>query len=149
MANSLRMILAALLVAALSVGCAATTTMTAVQGAASLDVKVAGPSTLPRTEKLDNTSFGNYEFKAESPGFEPLYGVLPLRLNGNYMALDILFFCPALFFNLREVFPFYEFDLEKRLVRYRRKASDPWVEFQPTSAESERAQRHFGAAVQH
>lgn len=89
------------------------------------------------------TSFGNYEFKAERPGLDPLFGTLPHRLNGTYMALDIHFFCPALFFNLREAFPYYEFDLQKRVVRYRKKESDPWVEYRPAADESARAQKFF------
>lgn len=146
---SFRVILAAVIMVALSAGCTATTALTAVQGGTSLDVKETAHSTLPRTEELGNTSFGNYEFRAESPGLEPLYGVLPLRLNGTYMALDILFFCPALFFNLREVFPYYELDLEKRVVRYRRKESDPWVEYSPTAEESARAQQFYSATRGH
>jgi len=51
----------------------------------------------------------------------------------------------ALLFTLREAFPYYEFDLEKLAVRYRRKESDPWNEYQPTTAESARAQRYFSA----
>jgi hypothetical protein len=140
---SFRVIQAALLMAALSAGCTATTSLTAAQGGSSVEIKETKQSNLPRSETLGATTFGNYEFKAESPGFEPLYGVLPLRLNGTYMALDILFFCPALFFNLREVFPNYELDLEKRVIRYRREDSDPWVEYQPTADESARAQKYF------
>lgn len=138
-----RMIPVIVVAAVLSAGCTATTTLSASQGGTSLAVKDTTHSTLPRTETLGVTSFGNYEFKAESPGFDPLFGTLPLRLNGTYMALDILFFCPALFFNLREAFPYYEFDLQKRAVKYRRKESDPWVEYQPSAEESARAQKFF------
>jgi hypothetical protein len=143
---SFRVILVALVMAALSAGCTATTSLTAAQGGTSLEIKETSQSNLPRSETLGATTFGNYEFKAESPGFEPLYGVLPLRLNGTYMALDILFFCPALFFNLREVFPHYELDLEKRVIRYKKEDSDPWVEYQPTADESARALKFFSAA---
>lgn len=144
--TAIRMIPALVLATVLSAGCTATTSLTAVQGGTSLEMKEAAQTTLPRSETLGVTTFGNYEFKAESAGFDPLYGVLPLRLNGSYMALDILFFCPALFFNLREAFPHYQFDLDKRVVRYRKKESDPWVEHQPTSAESARAQSFFSVA---
>jgi hypothetical protein len=143
---SFRVILVALVMAALSAGCSATTSLTAAQGGTSLEIKETPQSNLPRSETLGATTFGNYEFRAESPGFEPLYGVLPLRLNGTYMALDILFFCPALFFNLREVFPYYELDLQKRAIRYKKKDSDPWVEYQPTAEESARAQKFFAGA---
>ena len=79
-----------------------------------------------------------------SPGFDPLYGVLPLKFNGGYLALDILFFfAPAMFFNLREGYPYYEFDMDKRVVRYKKHPSDPWVNYQPSEAESQRAKGHF------
>lgn len=140
---AIRRVFAVVAVAALSAGCTATTTLTAVQDAASLSVKKTNATDLPRAEKLSTTSFGNYEFKVQKPGFEPLYGVLPLKFNGGYLALDILFFAPAAFFNLREVFPYYEFDLEKRVVRYREAAEDSWVSYQPSEAEAIRARKFF------
>ena len=133
-----------LAVAALS-GCSATTNFTSAQGGSTVQVKESTGTAIPRSESFGNTTFGNYEFKVESPGYEPMYGVLPLDLNGGYVALDILFFCPALFFNIREVFPEYEFDLEQQVVRYRKKPKDPWVEYRPTAAESARAEKLFGS----
>jgi hypothetical protein len=47
-------------------------------------------STAPRTETFNTTTFGNYEFRADTPSHEPLYGLLPLKFNGGYLALDIL-----------------------------------------------------------
>jgi len=138
-----RMLLAILLMALLNLGCSATTSLTAAQGGTALSVKESHSTAAPRTEEYSATSFGNYEFKAASPGFDPLYGVLPLKFNGGYLALDILFFAPAMFFNLREVYPYYEFDMDKRVVRYKKHPSDPWVNYQPSEAESQRAKGHF------
>ena len=76
-------------------------------------------------------------------GFEPFTGILPLKFNGGYLALDILFFAPAMFFNLREVFPYYEFDLEKRVVKYRLKETEDWQVYVPTAAEAERGGKFF------
>jgi hypothetical protein len=132
-----------LAVSALS-GCSATTSFTSAQGGSSVQVKESTGTAIPRSESFGNTTFGNYEFKVESPGYEPLYGVLPLDLNEGYVALDILFFCPALFFNIREVFPEYEFDLEQKVIRYRKDQDDPWIEYRPTAAESARARKLFG-----
>lgn len=75
--------------------------------------------------------------------------MLPLDLSGGNIALDILFFCPALFFNIREVFPEYEFDLSQRVIRYREKPTQPWTEYRPTEAETARAQRLFGPPPTH
>jgi hypothetical protein len=134
---------AMLVLASLLSGCVATTTMTAAQDATSVAVKKSGSTTVPRTETFSTTSFGNYEFIAESPGFEPLTGILPLKFNGGYLALDILFFAPAMFFNLREAFAFYEFDLEKRVVKYRKNEKDQWQVYVPTEAEAARGRAYF------
>jgi uncharacterized protein YceK len=124
-------------------GCSATTTLSSAQGGTTIQVKGSAATDSPRTETYSTTSFGNYEFRAESPGYEPLTGILPLKFNGGYLAADILFFAPAMFFNLREVFPYYEVDLEARVIRYRQKPDQPWTEYSPTAAESDRGAAHF------
>ena len=124
-------------------GCSATTTLTAAQGGTTIEVKHSDSADSPRTETFSTTSFGNYEFRAESPGYEPLTGILPLRFNGGYLAADILFFAPAMFFNLREVFPYYEVDLEARVIKYRQKPDQPWTAYTPSAAESARGEAYF------
>ena len=89
------------------------------------------------------TSFGQYKFKATQDGAPPLYGIVPLKFNGGYLATDILFFAPAMFFNLREAYPFYEFDLDKGEVKYRKKESDQWLVYKPTPAEVAHAKAYF------
>lgn len=98
---------------------------------------------MPRTETLTTTSFGNYEFRVQAPGRETLTGILPLRFNGGYLAADILFFAPAMFLNLREVFPYYEFDLEQWVVRYKDKNDKEWHTYTPIPAEVARAKAYF------
>ncbi|MGH8446001.1 MAG: hypothetical protein ACREVL_12085 [Solimonas sp.] len=120
-------------------GCSATTQLTAAAPDTAVVVHGTSSSSVPRSETLSTTSFGNYVFKASTAGAEPLYGVLPLKFNGGYMAIDILFFAPGLFFNLREVFPYYEFDVEQRVVRFRKRPGDEWQVYQPLPAEAERA----------
>ena len=101
---------------------------------------------VPSTVRMKDTSFGNYEFKAQSSGADPFYGVLPLKFHGGRLAADILFFAPAAFFNLRGVFPYYEVDAEQGVIRYKNNAADAWHEYRPTAEERERARRFFGAA---
>lgn len=137
--------LAAIAALVLLAGCEATTSLTVVQSGARLQVKKSQSTEVPRSETLTATSFGNYEFRAEAPGYEPMSGILPLRFNGGYLAADILFFAPALFFNLREVFPQYEIDLQQRVLRYKDKKDTAWTTYQPTPAEAARAQAHFDA----
>lgn len=124
-------------------GCAAKTSFTSAQTETTLNVKTGQTTNLPREEEFNTTSFGNYEFVAEHPDYEPLYGILPLKFNGGYMALDILFFAPALFFNLREVFPYYEFDMEKKVVQFKKEENDPWQTYTPLDVEEARAKRFF------
>jgi hypothetical protein len=124
-------------------GCTATSTISSVQSGATIDIKESKQSAVPRTESFDATSFGNYEFRAQSAGLEPFYGLLPLKFNGGYLALDILFFAPAAFFNLREVFSFYDFDIEKKVVKYRKKESDEWTIYTPLDSEAARAKTFF------
>ncbi|HEU4601807.1 MAG TPA: hypothetical protein VFS24_07555 [Steroidobacteraceae bacterium] len=122
-------------------GCAATTTMSSAHPEASVAVRSSKKVAAPRTESFSSTSFGNYEFRVDAPGQEPFYGVLPLRFNGGHLALDILFFAPAMFFNLREVYPYYEFDVEHRVVKYRVHKNDGWTTYSPSESEVARAQK--------
>jgi hypothetical protein len=125
--------------------CAASTTFHAAQGGTEIAVKKTESTSVPRTEKLTTTSFGNYEFQATSPGLEPMTGILPLKFNGGYLALDILFFAPAMFFNLREPYRHYEIDLIQRVVRYRKNEKDPWSVYTPSETERTRGQQFFAA----
>lgn len=136
--------LIALLSAAMS-GCAATTTLNAVQPDTVLKVKKTDSTSLPRTERLTTTSFGNYEFLATAPDREPFSGILPLKFNGGYLALDILFFAPAMFFNLREPYAFYEIDVDQRLIRYKKKESDSWHVYVPSEPEAARGLAYFNS----
>ena len=98
-------------------------------------------------QKYATTSFGQYIFKATSNGKEPIYGLMPLKFNSGYLVADIMFFAPAMFFNLREVFPYYEFDVNAGVVRYKKKEGDTWSTYTPTQPEIERAKKYFGKAL--
>ncbi|MCK8044209.1 hypothetical protein MSG37_04890 [Shewanella sp. 1CM18E] len=131
---------------ALVTACSASTHLQTVQPDVSITINkyqefVIEPSV---EHTYSTTSFGQYRFKAESEGYEPMYGLMPLKFNGGYLAADILFFAPAMFFNLREVFPFYELDLENKEVRYKKNESDEWTVYKPSQAEIERAVKYFG-----
>lgn len=143
MLNPIGRITSAVLLSAALAGCAATTTITATHADAKVFVRSSNASTSPRTESFSTTSFGNYEFRAQTDGSQPFFGILPLKFNGGYLALDILFFAPAAFFNLREVYPFYDFDVDKRVVKYKMKATDEWNTYVPLEAESVRAQDFY------
>ena len=123
--------------------CSMSTTISARPPAASLQVREKAYSALPATDRIKTTTFGNYEFKAEKAGAEPFFGILPLKFNGGYLTLDILFFAPGTFYNLRGVFPEYEIDVDEQVIRYRSEASGPWVDYKPTPAETARARRYF------
>ena len=124
-------------------GCTAMTTMTGTQSDVSIQVAERAYASAPASDSFHATTFGNYEFRASRPGQEPMYGLLPLKFNPGYLALDILFFTPAMFLNLREVYPYYNFDLDKRVIQYRLKPEDPWSELAPTDTSATRAKNYF------
>jgi hypothetical protein len=127
--------------AAMLAGCVSTTTMSTVQPDAVLAVRTSEKVAAPRSESFTSTSFGNYEFRVEAPGQEPFYGILPMRFNGGRLAVDILFFAPGLFFNLRDVYPYYDFDVENHVVKYRLSEKDGWTTHTPSEEEAARARR--------
>lgn len=126
-------------------GCSAMTTITASQPDTTVTIPNSpkSGSATPRTESFSTTSFGNYEFRAEAPGFDTFYGILPLKFNGGYLAADILLFAPAMFFNLREVYAFYEFDLTKKQVLYKQKPTEEWSIFVPLEADAAQGREAF------
>lgn len=142
-------ILPLLFLAALMTGCSTTANFASVQNGTFVRVKNSAPTqnfpvtSTPRAERFSASTFGKYEFKAEHPTFEPMYGMLPRKFNGGYLALDILLFTPAMFFNLNEVYAYYEFDLEKRVIKYRRSPTDSWSIYEPTVEDMNRAKEHF------
>lgn len=135
----------ALPLSALLAGCSASTTMHASDPDVSLHLNKDAPLVLNSavTRTYSTTSFGQYRFKMVRPGKEPVYGLVPLKFNGGYLAADLLFFCPAMFYNLREVYPFYEFDAEHGVVRYRKRETDGWMTYTPSTAEIARAKAYF------
>lgn len=100
---------------------------------------------LPATQNLKGSSFGNYEFKAIDADAAPFYGILPLKFKGGHLAVDIILFAPAAFFNLREAFPFYEIDVKDGVIRYKNKETDVWTDYTPKPEEIARAQNYFNA----
>jgi hypothetical protein len=140
--RALRISFIALLFACLA-ACATTTSIGASDQGTSLQLR-GTKLDLPARHSLKGTSFGNYEFKAEAPGHEPFYGLLPLNFKGSHLALDVLFFAPGAFFNLRGAFPYYQIDVANQVVRFKKKDTDEWTEIHPKSPEIERARAYFG-----
>ncbi|MFT6986813.1 MAG: hypothetical protein ACJAT7_002657 [Psychromonas sp.] len=125
--------------------CSAHTSFQSMDKEVELRVNKNEPITIAEnaSQTYSTTSFGQYVFKATLDGKEPIYGLMPLKFNGGYLAADIMFFAPAMFFNLREVYPHYEFDVDAGVVRYKKKEEDSWVTYTPTKAETKRAKKYF------
>ena len=119
---------------ALLAGCSATTKFESVQPGVRLKIDDNPDFVIVNGNPYSykTTSFGQYRFKVEGDGYEAMHGNIPLKFNGGYLALDILFFAPAMLFNLREVYPYYRFDLEKKEVSYKSRKSDNWMIYKPT-----------------
>ena len=142
----LRIIAASAAVAVLLAGCAATTSLQSVHPRVDLSVQDKKLGTMPVNVELKTTTFGNYEFKAIRADGKSLYGILPLKFNGGYLAMNILLFAPASFFNLREPYPHYEFDVDQGVIKYRGAPNESWIETRPTPEEAQRARKYFGDA---
>ncbi|WP_299021830.1 hypothetical protein [uncultured Photobacterium sp.] len=126
-------------------GCTASSVIQSNESGVNLTVNDQGSMLIeePVSKTYSTTSFGQYKFKAAKEGKEPMYGLIPLKFNGGYLAADILFFAPAMFFNLREVYPFYEFDLDAGVVKYKKNEEDEWLTYTPTEAEVQHAKDYF------
>jgi hypothetical protein len=137
-------LLALSLTAVLS-ACTATTSLRSSDPSLAIEINDDAPLVLksPVNKTYKATSFGQYRFRATQEGMEPMYGLMPLKFNSGYLVADILFFAPAAFYNLREVYPFYEFDVAQGVVRYKKNESDQWTTYKPTAAETARAQAYF------
>ncbi|KLV08874.1 hypothetical protein ABT56_01250 [Photobacterium aquae] len=129
-------------------GCSATTSMTAADNQTSIMINEFSPIVLePGTgieETYSTTSFGNYRYKiTDSTTNETKYGLVPLKFNGGYLAADILFFAPAMFFNLREFYPYYEFNAVTGEVKYKKHEGDAWRIYVPSEDEVNSAKHYF------
>ena len=130
--------------AAIVSACSSMTTISSPHAGTTLALK-DNTVNLPVSQNMKGTSFGNYEFKAVDNGSEPLYGILPLRFKGGHLAVDIILFAPAAFFNLREVFPYYEIDVTQGVIRYKNTPTEGWTEYKPKPEEAAHARTFFEA----
>lgn len=122
--------------------CMASTQITAT-GPTAITVRENEAVRAPSEQSYKVTTFIPYLFKAEAPGARPFYGLLPLKTNRGYILLDWLFLPPAIFFNAREVYPYYEFDVGYGELRYRRKETDAWRTYRPSASDIRRAKAYF------
>ena len=140
--NAIKLALAGAALIVMS-GCTAMTTLGATQSDVSISIQEKSLGKVPAKADLTTTTFGNFEFKAVRDNGNALYGILPLKFNGGYLAMNILLFAPASFFNLREVYPLYEFDVDKGMIKYRVTERESWTEVRPTPEEAARARKFY------
>jgi hypothetical protein len=125
-------------------GCSTVTRLESADPGTTLAIKGIERTELPRTEDLKSKATGQYEFMATTPAGQKLYELLPLKVNGGTMAASILFFAPALFIGgFRDVFPFYQVDPEKNVLRYKMAEKEEWRQYQPLVAEAKRSKEYF------
>ena len=125
-------------------GCSTVTRLEGSAPGTTLAIKGIDRTELPRTEDLASKATGQYEFMATTPDGKKLYGLLPLKVNGGTMAMSIVFFAPALFIGgFRDVFPFYQVDPEKNVLRFKLKETDEWRQYQPRAVEGKRSKEYF------
>lgn len=123
-------------------GCAAMTTVNSNAPNASIRIKEKYYYSQPVEDWFEVTTFGDYEFLIEEEGYQPLYGVLPLHINSRNLLFDIFLFFPAALFNLREVYPYYNIDVDRKIIHYSLDGKEWWKSYiQPK--ESEQARQYF------
>jgi hypothetical protein len=126
--------------------CTTTAQLKAAAPGASMAIKGVDRKELPRSEDLGSKATGQYEFMAIPAKGEPLYGILPLKVNGGKIVASIMFFAPALFIGgFRDPYTFYEVDADAKALRFRNKEEEDWYTYIPTKGESERAKNYFDA----
>ena len=109
-----------------------------------LTIRGVERSELPRTEDLRAKATGQYEFMATAPDGKRMYGLLPLRVNGQSMAISILFFAPGLAIGgFRDALPFYQVDPANNVLNFKIKDGDEWRQYHPLEVESARAKAYF------
>lgn len=142
----MRKIATTIALAVLLSACASRTTISSTDPDVVIKINAQEPVRIGEglSQKLRDTSFGQYNFKATAEDGTAMFGIIPLQFKGGALAMDVLFFAPAAFFNLRGLFPYYEFDTERGVVKYKVKASDAWREYTPKAIEVERAKQYFG-----
>lgn len=133
-------------VALILVGCSTRIMLTSKPEGANIIIgKTNISGTTPMSSSIRRTTFGKYWFSVEKPGYEPLYGLLPLNVSGAAITINVLLFAPATFWNAQRAFPFYQFDLEKRIVGYKKDSDDPWREYPIKEQERLTARSFFGS----
>ena len=125
-------------------GCSTVTRLEGASPGTTLAIRGIDRTELPRTEDLSSKATGQYEFMATTPDGKKIYGLLPLNVNGGTMAVSIIFFAPALLIGgFRDVFPFYQIDVENNVLRFKKKEADAWRQYQPLAIESDRSKVYF------
>lgn len=139
--------MALIIFAVLVTGCHTTSRISSTSDATKVRILKTGIyGETPQTCGISWTTFGRYPLKVEKEGCEPLYAQLPLRVSGGAITCDILFFAPALFFNMQHPFPFYEFDVENKVIKYKRKENQNWINYHVPEDQQLRIKSQFEQA---
>jgi hypothetical protein len=125
-------------------GCASSRFTSKPEGARIHIAKTDISGQAPVEGRVPRTTFGKYPVKISKEGSETFYGILPLNVSSGVILLDALFFAPAAFFNVQGAFPYYEFDLERNVIKYKSSSDDNWLEYKVPGPERERAKRFYG-----
>jgi hypothetical protein len=80
-------------------------------GPAKLEIEGKDIGQLPTNTGIMSTTFGQYSFSVTDDKTK-LTGLLPLKVRPVRIVLDILFFAPALFFNIQGACEKYTFNMD-------------------------------------
>jgi hypothetical protein len=142
--NAMKKIVIAVLCLVVLYGCASSRFTSNPEGARIHIGKTDISGQAPVEGRVPRTTFGKYPVKISKEGSETLYGILPLHVSPGVIGLDALFLAPLAFANVQGPFPYYEFDLQRNVIKYKDSAEDNWLEYKIPDAERERAKKFYG-----
>ena len=124
--------------------CSTMSSFTSIPPGAKVEIgKAQVIGTTPFSGKISNTTFGTYPVKVQKDGYETIYSNLPLKVRGRNIALSAIFFAPAAFFSVQNALPFYEFDLEKSVIRYKIKRNSEWLIYETPDNQKDAVRSFF------
>ena len=125
--------------------CSTMSTFTSIPAGAEIEIGKANLlGTTPFSGKVSTTTFGRYPVKVKKDGYETIYSNLPLKVRGRNIALSAIFFAPAAFFTVQNALPFYEFDLEKGVIKYKIKRNSKWLIYNIPNDQKKAVKIYFG-----
>ena len=142
--NAMKKVVIAVLCFVVLYGCASSRFTSNPEGARTHIGKTDISGQAPVEGRVPRTTFGKYPVKISKEGSETLYGILPLHVSPAAIGLDALFLAPLAFANVQGPFPYYEFDLQRNVIKYKDSAEDNWLDTKSPMRKENGPEKFYG-----